>query len=475
MHQRQKTSLTIHFITQRLQQSDSARRATPSRRSRLGRCLAVVSCWFWFGWADSTQAEALDRWYASYGLGWSYAETLELDANDATMEFDRGTNQLSVALGRRFGDDWRVELDYTEFDRGPELLYSSAAGIEIDTDERDSVSTSSLMLNLVHDLSVGHAWRPYVGAGVGSGRLDVHFSELEINGPFFQRPRRDIIDDDDKGLALQIMAGFTVPLTRHLDLAADFRYWHMPDVDMKEVSGADVDADHSVRSAWLHLRYHGAKAGAFNALPARLPVERGWYVTGNLGGGFALDEDIEDQPLVIDAFDLGTTFTVGAGYHVRPRWRVELEASYWDNAVEVMEFSKDIGEDSASGSVESYSLMLNVIHQFAPGSAIRPFVGIGGGWIRSSYDITTAGFCRNFVCEPVERRALLIDDEGTASAAQVIVGVDVAISERLRFSAAYRQLVTGTTDMHQVDGTPFNTERRYVTSITAGFRYSLGN
>jgi opacity protein-like surface antigen len=444
------------------------------RRPRDSGCLGLICCWCWLGWADAARADVLDRWYVGLGVGWSYAETLELDANDATMELDQGTNQLNGVLGRRLGDDWRVELDYTEFENDPELLYSSSAAIEIDTDERDSVGTSSLMLNLVRDLHVGRAWRPYLGVGAGIGRVDVHFSELEINGPFFQRPRRDIIDDDDTGLALQLMAGLTVPLTRRLELAADFRYWHMPGVDLEEVSGADVDTDHSVRSAWLHLRYHGAIAAAYGAPRPRQPLERGWYVTGNLGGGFAQDEDIEDQLLVIDAFDLGTTVTVGAGYHLRPRWRVELEASYWENALEVMEFSPDIGEDRASGSVESYSLMLNVIHQFAPGSTIRPFVGIGGGWIRSSYDITTSGFCRNFVCDPVEQRDLLIDDTGTAAAAQAMVGVDVAISGRLRFSAAHRQLITGTTDMNRPDGTPFNTERRHITSITAGLRYSLG-
>ncbi len=445
------------------------RRPRHSRRffgSILGCCA--------FGLMHPAQAEVLDPWYAGLGIGWSYADTLKLDASNATMDFDRGTNQLTVALGRRVNDDWRVELNYHEFDRSPELLYSSSAGIEVDTDERDSLETSSLMLNVIRDLRVGQAWRPYVGIGAGRGRLDVHYSELEISSRFLQRPRRDIINDEDAGFAWQLIAGVTVPLTRRLELAADFRYWQMPDVNMNEVSGAEVDTDHTVRSAWLQLRYHGGNAGFYGAPAPRQAFERGWYATGSLGGGFAQDEDIEDTDLVIDAFDLGTAATVGVGYHLHPRWRIELEASYWNNAVEVMEFSKDIGEDSASGSVKSYSLMLNAIHQFAPGSAVRPFVGLGAGWVRSSYDIDTAGFCRNFACDPVEQRASLIDDHGTAPAAQAMVGVDVAISDRLHFSAAYRQLITGSTDMTASDGSQFNTEKRYVTSVVAGFRYSLG-
>ncbi len=454
----------------------TGRRQEPALRRRAGRrsgvgLLCLVGL---LGWVETARADLFDRWYGAFGVGWSYADRLELEADDAFMELDRGTDQLMGAIGRRVGDDWRVELDYTQFDRSPEILYSTSAALEIDTDEGDSVESSSLMVNVVRDLRVGQAWRPYLGVGVGRGKLDVAFAELPIDGPFFQRPRRQIIDDSGSGLAMQVMAGLTVPLTRRLELAADFRYWHMPDVDLEDVSGRAADTDHTVRSAWLHLRYNGAGAGVFDAPAPRRSVEQGWYVTGHLGGGFAQDEDIEDQLLVIDAFDLGTVATVAAGYHLRPRWRAELEASYWENSVDVMEFSKDIGEDAASGSAESLSLMLNVIYQFAPGSTVRPFVGLGGGWVRSSYDIDTRGFCRNFTCDPVEQRALLVDDHGIATAAQAMVGVDVAVNERLSFSASYRQLITGTTDMDRPDGTPFNTERRYITSVVAGFRYSLG-
>lgn len=439
-------------------------------RSRIAGWVGLLCC---LGWADVVRADLLDHWYADLGVGWSYADTLEL-ANDAVMDLDRGTDQLSGALGRRFGDDWRVELEYAAFENDPELLYSSSAAIEVDPDERDSVGTSSLMLNLVRDLRVGTAWRPYLGMGAGVGRLDVHFSELEINGPNLQRPRRDIIDDDDTGFAFQFIAGVTVPLTRRLELAADFRYWHMPDVDLQEVSGAPVDTDHSLRSVWLHLRYNGAKAGVYDAPAPRQAFERGWYLTGNLGGAFPLDEEIQNTTLVIDAFDLGKAWTIGAGYRLHPRWRFELEAGHFENAVEVMEFSKDFGEDSASGSVESYTLLLNVFYQFAPGSSIRPFVALGGGWARSSYQISTAGFCRNFVCDPVEQRTRLIDDEDTTAAAQAMVGVEAAISERWRFSAAFRGLITRSMDMQQTDGMPFDVRRRWLWSVTAGLSYSLG-
>lgn len=442
------------------------------RRWRLAALVGLASCWC-CGWADAVRADALDGWYADLGLGWSYGNNLELDSNDASMDLDRGTNQLSGALGRRFGDAWKVELEFAEYANDPELLYSRSAAIELDSDEKDSVKTSGLMLNLVRELPVGSAWRPYVGVGAGLGRVDVHFSELGINGPNFQRPRRDIIDDDDTSLALQVMAGVTIPLTRHLELGADFRYWHMPDVNLHDLSGAAENMDHTLSSAWLHLRYHGANGGYPAPAPRQEPA-RGWYVTGSAGGAFALDEDIQNTPMVIDAFDLGRALTLGVGYHLHPRWRLELEANYWKNDVEVMEFSKDIGEDSATGSVESYGLLLNVIYQFNPGSSVRPFVGLGGGWLESSYKINSAGFCRNFVCDPVEQRALVVDDKGTSTAVQAMAGVDVAINDRWQFSAAFRQMISGSIAMHQPDGARFDIDGRAVWSVVAGLRYGLG-
>lgn len=436
-----------------------------------GSCLLLACCSH--AWSDSDPDKLLDRWYAGIGLGWSYPGTLDVDSADATMDLDQGAYQLMGAVGRRFGDDWRVEMEYMDLSHDPELLYSSSAGLELDTDDTDETSTSGLMLNVVRDFSVGQAWRPYVGLGVGRGKLDVRFSEREILLPGFQRPSRAIIDDGDRGLAWQFIAGFTVPLTSWLEMAADFRYWQMPDVTLSDVSGTSFDTDHSVKSAWLHLRYHGSKAGAFQAPRPRQTVERGWYLTGSLGGGFAQDEDIEDQLLVIDAFALGPTLTAAVGYHLRPRWRVELEAIYLKNDVEVMEFSPVIGEDSASGSVESFGLMANLILQFRPESAIRPFVGIGGGMLSSSYKIRSAGFCSSYVCNPVEERQLVVDDKGTATAGQLMAGVDVAITERLRFSAAYRALLSGPTEMERPDGSPFDTHRRQINSVTAGFRYNL--
>ncbi|MEQ8484408.1 MAG: outer membrane beta-barrel protein [Pseudomonadales bacterium] len=423
-------------------------------------------------YAPAGHATALDDWYLSAGTGFVYADSIDLDSG-AQMDFDRGTVQFAAAVGRRIQDHWRLEAEYSKQEVTPEILYSSAAGIEVDSDAGDAVTATSLMLNAIRDLRPGQAWRPYVGAGIGMSRVDLRFSELAIDAPFLQRPRRDIVDDDDTTLALQLIAGFTVPLTRRLELAADVRYWHAPDVELEEVSGAKLSTDHSVRSAWLRLRYHGPRAGVFDGPAPRQAPQRGWYLAGTFGGTFAQDEDIEDRLIVIDAFDLGSVTSLAVGRYLGQRWRVELEASYWRNAVEVLEFSPEIGEDAASGRAESYGLMANVVYQFAPGSSIRPFVGLGAGMLRSKYDIETRGFCSNFICGPDEQRSRLVDDSGSARAAQLLIGADAAITDRLLFSAAYRQLITDTTDLQQPDGAPLNIDRRYVSGISVGVRYTL--
>ena len=57
------------------------------------------------------------------------------------------------------------------------------------------------------------------------------------------------------------------------------------------------------------------------------------------------------QPLLPESLPCQTVATVGVGYQLHRRWRVELEGSYWKNDVEVMEFDKDFGEDAAPGAV----------------------------------------------------------------------------------------------------------------------------
>jgi opacity protein-like surface antigen len=435
----------------------------------IGR-VALVALIGWFV-ATPAYAEFPQDWYVSAGYGWDYADRVTF-SNGALLELDRRGYQPTAALGMKFGDDWRVELNGTVQENTPEILYSASAGIEIDPDGRDLIKTSSLMVNVLRDIPIGIAWRPYFGVGIGVTKLDYRVSEIEIDTIDRQRPRRDVVNDESTTLAFQLIGGFTVPITRRFDLAADYRYWHAPSPNLEDVDGVDIDIDHTVHSVWLHLRFHAPDAGVFKAPPPRQKPTRGLYVETAIGGSFYEDADIDNTMIGLDAFDLGPVATAALGYAWRKRWRFELEGQYRNNEVEVIDFRPAQGEDAADGHVKNYSLMANVIYQFALGSSIRPFVGLGVGVVHGSFDIDVFGICEFFVCGP-ERHEKLIDDDDNAYAAQIMVGVDVALSPHTTFTADYRFWATSDFKMQQPDGSPFDLYLRN-TSVTVGMRYSFG-
>lgn len=432
--------------------------------------IALVGC----SLASSVCAESPRDWYASLGVGWGYPEKVTFEETDAVLEFDRGRYLPVGAVGAKFGDAWRMELDASLRRTTPEILYSPSAGIEIDPDKGDLIRATSLMVNVLRDFPVGIAWRPYVGAGIGVTRLDFHLSEIELD----QRPRRDIVNDQSTAFAYQLIAGFTVPVSRRLDLAADYRWWQAPWPDLQDVTGADLGIDHTVHSAWLQLRYHAPNAGVMPSPAPRHKARRGFYVSAGIGGGFAEDANEMNTVVGIDAFDLGPAATVAAGYVWRERWRFELEGAYLRNTVDVIDFRRSQGEDSGSGRVKSYSLMANAIFRFAPGSSVRPMLGLGVGLVHSSFDVDVSGVCEFFVCG-AEHHFKLIDDNDSAYVAQAIVGVDVAVSKRITFTADYRYWITSRFEMRFADGSgfeasPYETRLRSNT-VMVGVRYSLGN
>lgn len=390
------------------------------------------------------------------------------------MSFDQGVFQPALAIGVQTPFDWRFELERVVHHNTPEILYSSADRIESDSDEADEFRSTSLMFNAVRDFRVGEAFRPYLGAGLGWTKAHLHFSRPRIeDGPLFI-PRDDIIDDDDTTLAFQLIAGFTIPVTRRFDMALDYRYWSAPSLKYEEVSGADLDTQMDVHSVWFHVRYHAPDAGVFGSERPRAAHPSGWYVAAHAGGVFAEDSDVKDTETIIDAFNFGPIGSVAIGYALNDRWHFELAGSHQNNTIEVLEVSGAIGEDEASGELNLSTVMLNAIRHFAPGSAIRPYLGVGAGMARGAYEVNARTFCRNFICGTVEDRYRFVDDEATGFAAQAIIGVEIAISPRLSFTADYRYWRALGFELESPTGQAVEINRQNSNSLMAGLRFRLG-
>ncbi len=414
-------------------------------------------------------ADALDDWYLSGGIGWDYANSVDLDSSDARIDFDRGVFQFTGAVGKRLNTSWRAEIEYSVHENAPEILFGRTPELELDPDRTDLISANSLMLNAVRDFQIGDAFQPYLGVGVGASKVELGFADMPVDGLFVQRPRREVINDSDTRFAAQIFAGFTVPVTQHFDLAADYRYLHVPDVSLEEIDGSDLRFDHGVQSVWLHLRYHPTRKRTHNAQPTS-NTTNGFFITGQIGGGFAEDLGRENFP-TIDAFDPGPVAIAGLGYDWQ-HWRVELEAGYRNNDVEVVELGPDIGEDAASGDMQTTTLMAGVSYRFRSNALIRPFVGLSAGLLRAKFDVEGFGFCSNFVCRE-ERTEEFVDGTENTGVVQIKAGVDVALTKALKFSADYRYLVSTDIDLPRPDGSRFKGNLKH-TAVLVGLRYFPG-
>ena len=420
-------------------------------------------------------ADLIDDFYLSTGAGWDYANEIKLDSNGAKMNFDQGVFQPTVAIGMRFMEDWRIEFERSVHDNSPQILYSSSAAVESDSDEADSIHATSLMLNVVRDFDVGLALRPYIGLGIGQTDVALRFSTPRIDEDPINIPRQDIIHDHDSTLAWQFIAGFTVPIGRRLDIAVDYRFLQAPSVQLQEISGADFKDAYGVQSLWMHLRLHTADGGRYKSPAPRTEPMQGWYVAGNFGGAFSEDAEITGTESVVDAIKIGPQINMAFGYSWRDRLRVELEGGYRNQSILVFETSGAVGEESASGDLSLSTLMMNTIFQFYPGSSLRPFAGLGVGMTSANYKINTRTFCQRFICGATETRARIIDDNDSSYAAQAILGVDIAVSPRLHFTADYRYLLTGKFGLQAPDGSDLEIRTQRSNSVTAGLRYSLGS
>ncbi|WP_333587641.1 outer membrane protein, partial [Phenylobacterium sp.] len=184
------------------------------------------------------------------------------------------------------------------------------------------------------------------------------------------------------------------------------------------------------------------------------------------------------------------------GYRLNPNWRVELEGGYRpgdissvrggaNNAIlglctpGVVRTATASTCGSPTGDIEAWTLMGNVIYDFAPGAAINPFIGAGVGINHVRMDV--AGQFSNVpgtlsATNPAIQN-LRIDDDDTALAYQVLAGLAWQASERLNVDLTYRYL--GGTDLDFASAGSANLQPGVFTgqysdqSVTVGLRYAF--
>jgi opacity protein-like surface antigen len=209
-----------------------------------------------------------------------------------------------------------------------------------------------------------------------------------------------------------------------------------------------------------------ALAASLAASAAAAQTPEGWYGALDLGwhrtNGLKADASGQstDGRGYNWNFDTEDDFVGFArlGYRLNPSWRVELEGGYRGGELEtvrgggpaaglcapnVVRTAANPTCRSPEGSIESWTLMMNVLFDLLPPeSRFRPFVGVGAGFNRVNADVFG-----QFATVPAPTgpnnppfQNLVIDDESVALAVQGILGVAYQATERLTVDLTYRYL-----------------------------------
>lgn len=234
--------------------------------------------------------------------------------------------------------------------------------------------------------------------------------------------------------------------------------------------------------------------------------ETGWYGAVDLGYHWPQSLKTESDANAPDgahyhwAWKSQNDWTgfVRLGYQFNPHWRAEVEGGYRPGDLDSVHGSavraQPIGLctpgvtrtssaqtcGSPDGSIDSWSLMANVIYDFAPDSWLNPFLGAGVGINR--LDVKTLGQFSGVGAVTTANTAiqnLTVDDDDLAVAWQAIAGASIKATDKLKIDFTYRY-ITGAEHAFQSTGSgllqPGSFEGQYRDqSLTVGLRYSFAS
>ncbi len=174
--------------------------------------------------------------YVSGALGANWATDSDVSGASGDVDFDLGWVG-AVAVGYGFGNGLRLEGELSRRQNDAD-------------DFTGEGKVAGFMANLLYDFDVSPKFVPYVGLGAGLAIV-----EFENVSPL---PAADSTDDSETVFAWQAIAGVAIPIRDQLDLTFDYRYFDVPDVDLRSDAGTDVDTEYASHSVMIGLRYRFA-------------------------------------------------------------------------------------------------------------------------------------------------------------------------------------------------------------------------
>jgi opacity protein-like surface antigen len=117
----------------------------------------------------------------------------------------------------------------------------------------------------------------------------------------------------------------------------------------------------------------------------------GWYVSGGIGYNIVDDVDVTGGSF---QFDDGYVVQGAIGYDTGDitsygKFRIEAEIGYSENDNESITVGAVTA--AANGQFEQTSYMVNTYIDFVPGGTLRPYLGVGLGFVDGDQSITVGG------------------------------------------------------------------------------------
>ena len=228
--------------------------------------------------ADAYAYDGGHTWYISGAVGANWADddsfafvtTLSGSFSSftttfaGTIDYDTGW-AVAAAIGYRFDDPWRIELElsgrWNDLDsRFSGSFYSAAVS--------GDVQVTALLANIIYDFAISDRWNLSLGGGIGFGWVNY---DATIAASFtttffpttFTYTTRAAISNDDSGFAYQGIAGINYEAGERTDLFLEYRYFGVNDDNSNIVAGVD---DYQAHTVWIGLRHY------FNPAPAAEPA-----------------------------------------------------------------------------------------------------------------------------------------------------------------------------------------------------------
>ena len=211
--------------------------------------------------ASAARAED-NNWYAGVEAGYSLlgAEKATGDASGLNIrnEFKDGP-AIGAILGYDYGSlRLEGELGFHRHSLD-NLVVTNAGGLGVTSGSASgSSSLTTLMANVVFDVfdrEDGKAVEPFIGAGLGLGR--VNWSSISY------------VADKKTTFAYQAFAGVRVPASDNLDVVAKYRYLATDDIGLASSAGSNFKATYDAHDFMLGLMYRfgGATKTAADEMP----------------------------------------------------------------------------------------------------------------------------------------------------------------------------------------------------------------